>query len=164
MDIRGQYSIEYILLLGFCILLAFSMFPLVYDINELNNIMAAAHSGAILGTEMDSMAIYPRETFENYVEIHPRLKTGSKVIFIGAEYEKGSYNPRYKKNKLKVKIYASAPSLKYYDDRNCLGDRINYHVRKSICDSFKTENLTNIYYNPAFSDRYYITTAEVEWV
>jgi hypothetical protein len=137
---------------------------MVYDINELNNIMAAAHSGAILGTEMDSMAIYPRETFENYVEIHPRLKTGSKVIYIGAEYEKGGYDQKYKRNKLKVKIYASAHSLKYYDDRNCVGDRINYYVHKSICDSFKTENLTNIYYNPAFSDRYYITTAEVEWV
>ncbi len=86
-----------ILLLGFSILLAFSIFPMVYDINELNNIMAAAHSGAILGTEMDSLAIYPRETFENYVEIHPRLKTGSKVIFIGVEYEKGGYDSRIQK-------------------------------------------------------------------
>jgi hypothetical protein len=98
------------------------------------------------------------------VEIHPRLKTGSKVTFIRVGHEKGGYDPTYRKNKIKLKIYASAPSLEYFDDRNCIGDRINYYVRKCICDSFNTENLTNIYYNPAFSDRYYITTSEVVWV
>jgi hypothetical protein len=50
------------------------------------------------------------------------------------------------------------------DDRECIGDRINYYVRRSICKSFKTENLTNIYYNPAFSDNYFITTYDVGWV
>ena len=164
MDFYGQYAIEYILILGFSILVAFSIIPMVYDINELNSIMAAARSGALLGTEMDSLAIYPYETFENYVEIHPRLKTGSKAIFIRLGYEKDGYDSAYRKNKIKLKIYASAPSLKYYDDKNCIGDRINYYVRKSVCDSFNTENLTNIYYNPAFSDRYYITTSEVEWI
>ncbi len=164
MDFYGQYSIEYILILGFSVLVAFSIFPMVFDINELNIIMAAARSGALLGTEMDSLAIYPYETFEDYVEIHPRLKTGSKVTFIRLGYEKGGYDSTYRKNKIKLKIYASAPSLEHYDDRNCIGDRINYYVRKSICESFNTENLTNIYYNPAFSDRYYITTSEVEWV
>ena len=81
---------------------------MVYDINELNSIMAAARSGALLGTEMDSLAIYPYETFENYVEIHPRLKTGSKVIFIRLGYEKDGYDSAYRKNKIKLKICFSS--------------------------------------------------------
>jgi hypothetical protein len=50
MDFYGQYSIGYILILGFSILVAFSIIPMVYDINELNSIMAATSSGALLGT------------------------------------------------------------------------------------------------------------------
>lgn len=126
--------------------------------------MASARSGVLLGSEMDGLAIYPHEKFDNYIDKHPRLKTGSKVTLIGIKYEKEGYDQVYKKDKIKLKIYASAKSVYSYDDRQCIGDRINYYVRRSICKSFKTENLTNIYYNPAFSDNYFITTYDVEWV
>ncbi len=164
MDVKGQYSIEYMLILGFSIIVAFSILPTIVDINELNTMMAAAHNGALLGSEMDSFAIYPQETFNDYEHIHPRLKTGSKIVFIGLKYKKLGYDSTYKRSKIKLTIYASAISVKYYEDRNCIGDRINFYARKSICETFNTENLTNIYYNPAFSKRYYITTTEVEWV
>ena len=164
MDFNGQYTLEYVLILGVSILVALSTISLVYDINELNTIMGSARSGILLGSEMDSLAIYPRETFNNYIEKHPRLKTGSKVTFVGIIYEKDGYDPVYKKKKIKLKVYASVNYIYNYDDRECIGDRINYYVRRSICNSFKTENLTNIYYNPAFSDNYYITTYDVEWV
>ena len=164
MDFTGQYALEYILIFSICILVAVSTLSLVYDINELNTIMASARSGVVIGSEMDSLAIYPHETFDNYIIKHPRLKTGSKVTFKGIKYEKEGYDPVYQKDKIKLKIYASAISVYSYDDRQCIGDRINYYVRRSICKSFKTENLTNIYYNPAFSDNYFITTYDVEWV
>ena len=164
MDFYGQYILEYILILGFSILVALSTLSLVYDINEINTIMASARSGVLLGSEMDGLAIYPHETFDNYLENHPRLKIGSKITFIRVLYEKEGYDPIYKKNKIKLKIYASTKSVYNTDDRECIGDRINYYVRRSICKSFKTENLTNIYYNPAFSDNYFITTYDVSWV
>jgi hypothetical protein len=164
MDFYGQYVLEYILILGFSILVALSTLALVYDINELNTIMASARSGVLLGSEMDGVAIYPHETFDDYVGKHPRLKTGSKITFIRVIYEKQGYDQVYKKKKIKLKIFASVKSVYNKDDRECIGDRINYYVRRSICKSFKTENLTNIYYNPAFSDNYFITTYDVEWV
>ncbi len=164
MDFKGQYSIEYILILGFSILVSFSILGMTFDINELNTIMASANTGALLGSQMDSFAIYPQETYKSYVENHPRLKTCSKIIFLHLTYVKEGYDPVYQREKIKLKIYASSTTVKNYDDRNCIGDRINYYVRMSICKSFKTENLTNIYYNPAFSDKYYITTSEVEWI
>jgi hypothetical protein len=164
MDFYGQYALEYILILGFSVLVALSTLSMVYDINELNTIMASARSGVLLGSEMDSMAIYPREKYDNYVEKYPRLKTGSKITFIRIFYEKNGYDPVYQKKKIKLKIFASVNSISKYDDRKCVGDRINYYVRRSICNSYKTENLTNIFYNPAFSDNYFITTYDVEWV
>ena len=126
--------------------------------------MASARSGLLLGSEMDGLAIYPPDTFNNYIEKHPRLKSGSKIIFIKIIYEKDGYDPVYKKKKIKLKIYASTRFVYNADDRECMGDRINYYVRRSICKSFNTENLTNIYYNPAFSDNYFITTYNVVWV
>ena len=164
MDFSGQYVLEYVLILGFSILVSTSTLTMVYDINELNTIMASARSGVLLGSEMDSLAIYPTETYDNYIDIHPKLKIGSKVTFIRIFYEKDGYDPVYKKKKIKLKIYASVKSLYNQDDRTCIGDRINYYVRKNICKSFNTENLTNCYYNPAFSDNYFITTYDVGWV
>ena len=113
---------------------------------------------------MDGLAIYPHEKFDSYIENHHRLITGSKIVFIRVIYEKDGYDPVYKKKKIKLKIYASTRSVYNVKDRECIGDRINYYVRRSICKSFNTENLTNIYYNPAFSDNYFITTYDVVWV
>lgn len=164
MDFNGQYTLEYVLILGFSVLVSLSTLSLVYDINELNTIMASAHSGVLLGSEMDSLAIYPTETYDNYIKNHPRLQIGSKITFISITYEKDGYDAVYKKNKIKLKIFASVKSVHRYDDRQCIGDRINYYVRRSICKSFNTENITNSYYNPAFSDNYFITTYDVVWV
>lgn len=161
---NGQYSIEYILILGVAIMISYSFLPMVNDFNELTTSMATAQSGALLGTEMDSFGYYPCEKFEQYMEEHPRLKSCSKVVFVRIEYRKMGYDPVYKKTKVQLTIFASAPSIKYARDRNCAGDRINYYARKSICEAYKTEKLTNIYYNPAFSDRYCFTTCEVVWV
>jgi hypothetical protein len=164
MDFHGQYVLEYILILGFSILVSLSSLTLVYDINELNTIMASARSGVLLGSAMDGLAIYPHEKFDNYIKKHPRLITGSKIYFIRVIYEKDGYDPIYKRKKIKLKIYASIKSVYNVADRECIGDRINYYVRRSICKSFNTENLTNTYYNPAFSDNYFITTYDVVWV
>lgn len=63
---------------------------------------------------------------------------------------------------MQLKIHASTPSIDP-DDRGCVGDRINFYARKSISDVFNTQNLTNSLFNPAFSDRYVFTTADVVW-
>jgi hypothetical protein len=36
-------------------------------------------------------------------------------------------------------------------------------VRKSISGTFKTDYMSNNAFNPAFSHRYYYTTADVKW-
>ncbi len=163
-DRNGQLSLEYILITAVIILVVVSFFPYVYEINELNACMAVARNGALECALMDSFAVYSEDKYEFYMKEHPRLKSGTKVVIVKIDYEKLGLDSKYKKNKIKLKVYASASSLRNPGDRDCAGDRINYYVRKDICEAFKTENLTNIYYDPAFSDKYFFTTAEVVWI
>jgi hypothetical protein len=161
---NGQLSVEYILIMAVSIIVLLSFFPYAYEINELNTCMAVARNGALEGALMDSFAVYPEDKYEFYMKEHPRLKSVTKIVIVKIDYKKQGFDTKYKRNKIKINVYASAPSLKNPGDRDCAGDRINYYVRKDICEAFKTENLTNLYYNPAFSDKYFITTAEVNWV
>ena len=164
MDKKGQLTGEYLLIIGFSILISISIAYTASEIIELNTCMAVARNGAITGSYMDSLAFYPTEKFKEYTDKYPRLKSSSKVVFIKMYYTNEGFDKKYQKIKLKLKIVASAPSLKSDKEKTCAGDRINYYARKSICEAFKTEELTNVYYNPAFSSRYRITTAEVEWI
>lgn len=164
MDEMGIYALEYILIVGFGVLISASVFYCIYDINELNTCMAAARNGATEGAFMDSLAIYPIDKYEYYTKRYPRLKSGSKVVIHEIRYENQGFNPVYNRTKIQLQVVASAPSIKYPEERNCLGDRINYYTRKAICECYKTENITNIYFNPAFSERYFFTTQEVQWV
>ena len=68
------------------------------------------------------------------------------------------------KTRIQLKVYASCPNIQTLEEKESIGDRINYNMRKSIVKSFKNENITNKLYNPAFSDSYSFTTANVEWV
>jgi hypothetical protein len=163
MDNNGQITVEYLLIMGFGVLISILIACTAVQTIELNTCMAAARNGAVIGVSMDSLAVYPTEKFHEYAKNYPRLKSSSKIIFIGLNYEDEGFDPKYQKIKIRLKITASASSIKNENERDCAGDRINYYVRKCICETFNTENLTNVYYNPAFTNRYVITTSEVEW-
>ena len=62
-----------------------------------------------------------------------------------------------------MKIYASSSDVRTKEEEEAVGDRINYNVRKSITESFKSENITNKLFNPAISNKYSFTTANVVW-
>ena len=70
----------------------------------------------------------------------------------------------FNRTRIQLKIYASSPNVKTKEEKEAVGDRINYNVRKSITQSFKSENITNKLFNPAFSNKYSFTTANVVWV
>ncbi len=163
MEIKGQLSIELVLIMGFILIIILGIASFMGKDNELNQAMAAARSGAIEGANADSFAIYPEEAFKNYTVEHKRLLIPSNVKIIKIDYSNQGFNEKYNKTKIQFKISASAPSVTD-SDRNALGDRVNFYVRKSICESFGTSAETNNMYNPAFSNRYIFTTVDVTWV
>ena len=164
MEIKGQISIELILIIGFILLVILGIGSFIGTDNELNQAMSAARSGAIEGANADSFAVYPEESFKNYTSEHKRLLSTSSVQIIEINYVNQGFNEKYNKTKIQLQISASAPSVTDISDRNVLGDRVNFYVRKSICESFDTSDQTNEMFNPAFSNRYVFTTTDVTWV
>jgi hypothetical protein len=163
MDIDGQISAEFIMLTGFMLLATFAVALFIVHENELTLAMGAARSGASEGVIVDSQAIYSDIAYSNYSLERPNLISPSDVKIIKIDYMDQGYNPLYNRTKIQLRIYASGPPLNK-TDLNCLGDRINYHVRRSICEVFNTQNLTNSLFNPAFSDKYVFTTGDVQWI
>jgi len=163
MDYKGQLPLEYLLILGFSIILLMPIAQYSMEENELNQAMAAARTGAVEGSVIDAFAVYPDESFSNYNQEHQRLLNPSSVKIQKIEYTNQGFNDNYHKTKIQLRIHASDQSIISKDDRNSLGDRINFFTRKKICQVFRTENLTNTVYNPAFSSNYMFTTADVCW-
>lgn len=163
-DIHGQLTIEFLMILGFSLIITIPLIMGISGSNELNQAMAASRAGALDGSLSDSLAVYPEDTFKDYEVEHLRLVNPSCVKIIKIDYINQGLSQAYNKTKIQLRIHASAPQVKDKTDRNCLGDRINFYARKKICESFHTENLTNSLFNPAFSNNYVFTTADVRWM
>ncbi len=164
MDIKGQTSIELVLLIGFILVLVIGIATFFgYDV-ELNQVMSAARSGAIEGANIDSFAVYPEETYNENTKEHLRLLSPSSVKITGINYINKGFNPKYNKTLIQLQITATTQNVLDSNDKNALGDRVNFYARKSICESFDTSDQTNSVFNPAFSNKYVFTTADVTWV
>lgn len=163
MDFKGQISLEFILIVGFMLLLSCSVALFIGDDSELTHAMAAARSGASEGAIADSLAIYPDITFQNYMQEDTRLLSPSSVKIVKINYTNKGFNSSYNRTRIQLHIYATGTWMNGAE-RYRLGERINFYARKSICEVFNTQDLSNYYFNPAFSDKYVFTTAGVEWV
>ncbi|HMK54630.1 MAG TPA: hypothetical protein VK444_07605 [Methanobacteriaceae archaeon] len=163
MDKVGGILLEFVMMLAVVFIMVCMVASYIGESQEVNLALAAARSGATQGANLDSMAIYPDQSFSNYSTKNQRLLFPSHVQIIKIEYKKQDFSSVYQKTKIQIRVYARDPSLENSDDKNCMGERINYYVRKGIAETFKTEYMTNIAFNPAFSSKYYYTTADVNW-
>lgn len=163
MDLEGQISAEFIMLAGFMLVVSCSVALSIGNESELTHAMAAARSGAAVGVIADSVAVYPDEAYADYTKEHKRLISPSGVKIVKIDHINQGFNPLYNRTKIQLRIYATGSNMNK-SDLNCLGDRINFHARRSICEVFNTQNLTNSFFNPAFSDKYVFTTGDVQWV
>lgn len=162
-DVQAQLPLEFLIVLGLSVVILFPLIMGLMDSNEQNQAMSASRAGALEGALYDGLALYPDDAFRDYKMEHVRLVNPSSVKITKIDYLNQGFNPIYHKTKIQLRIHAMAPSVVDESDRNCLGDRINYYARKKICESFKTQNLTNSVFNPAFSNNYVFTTANVCW-
>ena len=165
MDTKGQISVELLLLISFSLISAILLANAIIDANELNVAMASARDGAFEGISSNGLAIYPKESYDNYSKDFRKQsllrEKNIKIVNISQSIKgKDSFN----RTRIQLKIYASSPNVKTKEEKEAVGDRINYYVRKSITQSFKSENITNKLFNPAFSNKYSFTTANVVWV
>lgn len=164
-DEKGQITVELLLLVSFTLITTILLTNVIMDSNELNVAMASARNGAFEGATSNGLAIYPKETYDNYSKDPKKqslMKTKNIKIVKISQSIKGK--DTFNRTRIQLKIYASSPNIKTKEEKESAGDRINYNVRKSIANSFKTENISNKLFNPAFSNKYSFTTANVVWV
>ncbi|MCL2115532.1 MAG: hypothetical protein FWH29_04850 [Methanobrevibacter sp.] len=161
---NGQTSIEFIILIGISFILVLSLATFLNSENELNIAMSAARNGATEGANIDGVAIYPRNAFDDYILNNQILTYPNSVKIVKIEKVNNGYHEVYNRTRIQLRVFATSPDLKRTTDKNSAGDRINYHVRKSIANSFNTGHLSNNLYNPSFSKNYVFTTANVQWV
>ena len=164
-DKKGQITVELLLLISFALISTVILANVTMDSNELNIAMASARNGAYEGTFSNDFAIYPKDSYDNYSK-DPKKQSllrekNIKIVKI-SQTVKGKDN--FNRTRIQLKIYASSPYIKTKEEKESAGDRINYNVRRSITNSFETENITNKLFNPAFSNKYSFTTANVVWV
>ena len=164
-DEKGQITVELLLLISFALITTIMLANAIMDSNELNIAMASARNGSFEGISSSGLAIYPKESYDNYSK-DPKKQSLMREKNINivkiSQTIKGKDN--FNRTRIQLKIYASSPNIKTKEEKESIGDRINYNVRKSITKSFKTENITNRLFNPAFSNKYSFTTANVVWV
>lgn len=164
-DEKGQITVEILLLISFALITTMLLANAIMDSNELNMAMASARNGAFEGISTNGLAIYPKESYENYSKDPDKqslLRTKNIKIVKISQTIKGK--DAFNRTRIQLRIYASSPTIKSKKEKDSAGDRINYNVRKSIANSFQTENISNKLFNPAFSNKYSFTTANVEWV
>lgn len=161
---HGQITIEFILLIGFSLILIISVANTLNYENELNIAMSAARNGAIEGSGINGIAIYPKNSFDDYIIKNPILTYPDSIKIIKIEKINKGQHEGYDKTHIQLKVHASSSSLKTTSEKNSAGDRINFYMRKSIAVAFKTTNLSNSLYNPSFSNNYVFTTLNVNWV
>ena len=66
MDTKSQISVELLLLISFSLISAILLANAIIDANELNVAMASARDGAFEGISSNGLAIYPKESYDNY--------------------------------------------------------------------------------------------------
>ena len=120
-DKKGQMTVELILLVSFAIVSAMILANAVMDSNELNMAMASARNGAYEGISSNGMAIYPKESFDNYTT-DPKKQSMMrqkciKIVKI-TETDKGKDN--FNRTRIQLKIYAHSQDIKTTDEKPAL--------------------------------------------
>ena len=164
MDSRGQISGEYLLVAGVLIFVLMFSAVFIASEQELNTAMSAARIGVNDGLASSSSGIYPKQTYADYAESKSGLLSPYSIEIVNISYSEIGMDSNYNKKKIQFKVYASSSKEFSKKQKDSIGDRINYNLRKSLAVSFNSTSSTNKLYNPVFSPHYVFTTANVKWV
>ena len=161
---RGQITGEYLLLAGVLIIVVMMSLQFIAFENELNTAMGAARNGVTEGIGTSSVAIYSKDSYNDYASSKSSLLHPYSVEIINITYSDLGRDNNYDKQKIQFKVYAKVSDKYSKSELDSIGDRINYNLRKSLAICFNATSSTNKLYNPVFSPHYVFTTANIKWV
>lgn len=162
MDFKGQLSIEFLLILVFILSIVILVGPIIFNEAELVLAYSSAVSGVNEAITYDGMGIYSDISFDDYMENNTLLLHPNSIHIIKVEKKDMGFNTNYNKTKIQFRVYVSSDISD--NDKDIVGSRINFYLRKSIASTFKSENISNDWFNPSFSKHYMYTTGDVRWI
>lgn len=156
MNNKGQILVEYMLLASILIIILIFTTNTILEETEKNTIITSAQIGAQIGVDKNAYAMYYNDTFNNYQENYPKLThpTEIKVITI---------NMTETNNQLEIQASLHSNTRLNSNEKNIIGSRVNYYIRKTISEATGTKN-NDLYYENIQTKKYKINTKIVKWV
>lgn len=156
MNNKGQIVAEYILVIGIIIVILITMSQILIEESEKNTILESAQIGAQIGIDKNAYAMYYNDTFNNYMLNYPKLLYPTEIRVI---------NITMMDNNSSIILQVSLHSDNYLtnNQKEIVGSRVNYYIRKTISETFNQKN-SDLYYENCQTNNYKIETKKVKWI
>lgn len=156
MNNKGQIVAEYILVIGIIIVILITVSQILIEESEKNTILESAQIGAQIGIDKNAYAMYYNDTFNNYMLNYPKLLYPTEIRVI---------NITMMDNNSSIILQVSLHSDNYLtnNQKEIVGSRVNYYIRKTISETFNQKN-SELYYENCQTNNYKIETKKVKWI
>lgn len=156
MNNKGQIVAEYILVIGIIIVILITVSQILIEESEKNTILESAQIGAQIGIDKNAYAMYYNDTFNNYMLNYPKLLYPTEIRVI---------NITMMDNNSSIILQVSLHSDNYLtnNQKEIVGSRVNYYIRKTISETFNQKN-SDLYYENCQTNNYKIETKKVKWI
>ncbi|RAP52585.1 MAG: hypothetical protein BZ138_02800 [Methanosphaera sp. rholeuAM270] len=156
MNNHGQITVEYILIMSIIIIMIIFASSTIFEETEKNTILTSAQIGAQIGIDKNAYAMYYNDTFNNYQQNYPKLLSPTELKII-------EINMTQEKNEIKLQATLHSNTYLNANEKDIISSRINYYIRKTISETFETEN-NDLYYENLQINNQKIKTKKVKWV
>lgn len=156
MNNKGQITEEYILIVGMIIVILILMSHVLIIESEKNLILESAQTGAQIGIDKNAYAMYYNDTFNNYMINYPKLLYPTEIKVINISIIENN-------NTMSLQVLLHSNNYLTNNQKEIVGFRVNYYIRKTISETFNQEG-TDLYYENCQSNNYKIETKKVKWI
>lgn len=156
MNNEGQITAEYILMIVVIILISVMMTQVLLTESEKNIVLESAQTGAQIGVDKNAYAMYYNDTFNNYMINYPKLLYPTEIKVINISIMENN-------NIISLQVCLHSNNYLTNNQKEIVGSRVNYYVRKTISETFNQQD-TDLYYENCQSNNYKIETKKVKWV
>lgn len=155
MNNKGQITLEYILLSSILIIILIFTTNTIIEETEKNTILTTAQIGAQIGVDKNAYAMYYNDTFNNYQNNYPKLTNPTEIKVI-------EINMSEKNNEIQLQTVLHSNTYLNNNEKNIIGSRVNYYIRKTISETFDIKN-NDLYYENIQINKHKIITKTVKW-
>ena len=156
MNNKGQIVAEYILVIGIIIVILITMSQILIEESEKNTILESAQIGAQIGIDKNAYAMYYNDTFNNYMLNYPKLLYPTEIRVINISIMDNNSN-------IILQAFLHSDNYLTNNQKEIVGSRVNYYIRKTISETFNQKN-SELYYENCQTNNYKIETKKVKWI